>query len=57
MEKKERPKFPNGFFTQPRPTISSKEALKDVVPFEWSKEVLDGKAPAILVSTKEKKIL
>lgn len=50
MEKKERPKFPKGFFTQPRPTISMKDALKDVIPFEWSKEVLEGKKEAIICS-------
>ncbi|EDK32531.1 hypothetical protein [Clostridium kluyveri] len=26
-----------------RTNISSEEALKDVIPFNWSKEVLDGK--------------
>lgn len=48
MNKQERPVLPKGFFTTPRPTVSKKEALKDVVPFKWSKEVLEGKKEAIL---------
>lgn len=57
MDKKERPKFPKGFFTQSRPTISTKEALKDIVPIEWSKDVTSGKNKAIVYSTKERKVL
>lgn len=53
MEKKERPKFPKNFFTQSRPTVSMKEALKDVIPFEWSKDVQNGKKEAILTSIKK----
>ncbi len=54
MVKKNRPKFPKGFFSQPRPTISLKEALKDVIPFEWSENVLNGKSKVKLVSAKRK---
>lgn len=50
MEKKESPKFPKGFFTQPRPTISMKEALKDIIPFEWSNNVLKEKSKVKIVS-------
>ena len=50
MEKKECHKFPKGFFTQPRPTLSIKEALKDVTPFKWSKNVLHGKSEVKIVS-------
>ena len=39
LEKKKRLEFPKGFFTQPRPTVNMKEALKDIVPIEWSNEV------------------
>ena len=53
MEKKESPKFPKGFFTQPRPTISIKEALRDIVPFEWSENVLKGKSKVKIVSAKK----
>ncbi len=53
MEKKERPKFPKGFFEQPRPTISAKEALKDVIPVKWTKEVIDGTKKVLVKSTKE----
>ncbi len=38
MEVKERKnKFPKGFFSQPRPEITVKEALEDVIPVEWKK--------------------
>ena len=57
MVKKERPKFPKGFFTQSRPTVSTKETLKDVVPIEWSKEVTTGKSKAVVYSSKERKVL
>ncbi len=52
MEKKEKPKFPKGFFKQPRPTISVKESLKDTVPFIWSKNVVEGKSKVTIVSEK-----
>ena len=52
MEKKESLKFPKGFFTQHRPTISMKEALKDVIPFRWSENVLKGKSKVKIVSKK-----
>ena len=35
MEKKEIIKFPKGFFQSKRPTITTSEALKDVIPFKW----------------------
>ena len=35
MENKEKNLFPKGFFQKDRKNISSKKALKDVVPFEW----------------------
>lgn len=57
MKQKKRPTFPKGFFTKPRPTITTKEALKDVIPFKWSKEVLEGKKEAIICSAKENKLL
>lgn len=34
-------------------TISTEEALKDVVPFQWSEEVLSGKAKVIISSKKK----
>lgn len=27
--------FPKGFFTQKRPEVNLKDALKDVIPIEW----------------------
>lgn len=53
MAKKECPKFPKGFFTQPRPTINMKEALNNVTPFKWSDSVLNGKSKVKIVSTKK----
>ena len=35
MEKKDITKFSKGFFQLKRPTITTSEALKDVIPFEW----------------------
>lgn len=57
MGKKTSNKFPKGFFTQPRPTVSTKEALKDVIPMKW--ELNDGKNKKriVLVSPKEKGIV
>lgn len=57
LVQKERPKFPKDFFTKPRPTITTKEALKDVIPFKWSKEVLEGKTEAIICSANKGKVL
>lgn len=56
MVKKERSTFPKAFFTKPRPTITTKEALKEVIPFQWSKKVLEGKKEAIIYSAKSEKI-
>lgn len=52
MEAKASQKIPKGFFSQPRPTVSSKEALKDIVPIKWSKAVLSGNKKAIVRSVK-----
>ena len=38
MEKKEITKFPKGFFQLKRPTITTSEALKDVIPFKWEEK-------------------
>ena len=55
MVKKEKPKFPNNFFTQPRHTVSNNKTFADILPIEWSKEVISGKKKAVVYSTKEKK--
>ncbi len=55
MEENKRPTFPKGFFTEPRPTISMEEALKDVIPCEWSEEVLKGEKEPILYPVKHEK--
>ena len=36
-----------------RKTIASEEALKDVIPIEWSESVLQGKIKVLLVSEKK----
>ena len=54
MEQKKKITFPKGFFTKPRPTMTSSEALKDVEPFKWSKDVLKGRKKAILYPVKQK---
>ncbi len=53
MKEKERPTFPENFFSTPRPTVSLEETLKDVTPIEWSTEVLNGKKKAEVYSVKE----
>ena len=35
-------KFPKEFFEKSRQIINTKESLKDIIPLEWSKEVLNG---------------
>ena len=54
MKKEKVKKLPKSFFSQPRPTISLKEALKDVTPFEWSENALNGKSKVKIVSAKRK---
>ncbi|MCI9110387.1 MAG: hypothetical protein HFH47_01075 [Bacilli bacterium] len=54
MTKKSKSLFPKGFFQEPRPKISMKEALKDVIPIKWPKEILEGKKKVFFVSAKEK---
>lgn len=54
MEKKKKPTFPKGFFTQARPQVSKKESLKNITPFEWSKNVLNGKSKVKIVSLDKK---
>ena len=54
MGDKNRPTFPKGFFTQPRPHLKAKEALKDTMPFNWSKETLSGKSKVKVMTVKKK---
>ena len=49
-------KFPKGFFKQPRPTISTEKALKDVIPVKWNFNKEKNKK-VILISSKEKGII
>ena len=55
MLKREKTKFPNNSFTQSRPTVSNNKTFADILPIEWSKEVISGKKKAVIYSTKEKK--
>lgn len=57
MERKERTSLPKDFFSLPRPKVSTKEALEDVVPIKWSRKVEKGKKKTIVYSTKERKVL
>lgn len=43
MEKKKITTFPKGFFQKKRPTITTSEALKDVIPFQWEKSFKEKK--------------
>ena len=54
MEKKKIITFHDGFFSQTRPTVSTKEALKDVTPINWSTDVINGKNKIVLKSNKNK---
>lgn len=55
MKKTEKISFPKGFFTKSRPTISTEEALKDVIPIKWSKKVQKGTEKAIIGLAKKAK--
>ena len=46
------PKFPDGFFSKVRKTISNEEAFKDIIPIEWSDDVLSGKKKVIVKMAK-----
>lgn len=53
--KKEKIILPQNFFTKVRPTVSTKEALKDVIPVEW--KLKEKKEKVIAYSTRERKKL
>ena len=55
MEDKKKVSFPKGFFTKDRPTITNKEALKDVIPIKWSEEVKNDKKETNIQSNKHQK--
>ena len=55
MEKREKPNFPKGFFTQSRKVLTTKEAIKDSIPFKWSDKVLEGKSKVKIASAKKDK--
>lgn len=55
MLKRKKTKFPNNFFTQSRSTVSNNKTFADILPIEWSKEVISRKKKAVVYSTKEKK--
>lgn len=45
---KEKITLPKDFFTKVYKIISFKEALKDIEPIDWPKDVLNGKSKVIL---------
>lgn len=57
MKRNERPSFTKDFFSISRPKVSTKEALKDVIPIKWSEEVESGKKKTIAYSKKEREVL
>ena len=52
-DKRKKIDFPNDFFTTIKKITTNEKALKDVIPFTWSKDVLNGKKKAILTLTKK----
>ncbi len=56
-EKKRKTIIPKDFFTKIRPTISTKDALKDVIPVEWKVKDNSRKEKVIVYSAKGKKVL
>lgn len=57
MGEKKKVSFPSGFFTKERPVITNKQALQDVVPINWSKDVEKEKKKTIIDSSTERKVL
>ena len=55
MEEKRKVSFPKGFFTKKRPVVTNKEALNDVIPIKWSKEVESQKKKTIIYPAKQLK--
>lgn len=53
MEKNKRKiQLSKNFFTKPRPHVTTKENLEDMIPFKWTDEVINGKKKTVLYSTK-----
>ena len=44
-------KFPKGFFTKVRQNKTEPDPPEDMIPFEWSKEVLSGKMKGKVIAT------
>ena len=57
MGEKKKVSFPSRFFTKERPVITNKQALQDVVPINWSKDVEKEKKKTMVDSSKEHKVL
>ena len=50
MKKDKEIKIPKDFWIKKRPHVSKKEKQEDMLPFEWSNDVLSGKRKAVLYS-------
>ena len=50
MTKENKIKIPKEFWIKKRPHVSKKENKEDMIPFEWSNDVLNSKRKAILYS-------
>lgn len=46
--------FPKDFWTKERKRVTTTEKDEDMIPFEWSEDVLKGRKSAILYSVKKK---
>lgn len=44
-------KFPKGFFTRNIPNKTEPDPPEDMIPFEWSEEVLSGKMKGKVIAT------
>ena len=51
--KKENIHFPKDFWTRKREHVTKPENAEDMIPFNWSKDVLNGNKEAILYSAKK----
>ena len=53
--KKENISFTKDFWTKERPHVTKKEKEEDMIPFEWSDDVLSGKSKVIICPIKKTK--
>jgi len=54
-EQNKRPSFPEDFFSRPRPKVTTKEALKDIIPIKWSEKVESREKKALVRARQSKR--